>query len=63
MSSSRTPQSRSRPLLTGDARPLNFLSARYETAFGTDITERVKRHFRAEGVRTAGELEWAAQTA
>ncbi|MEL6346038.1 MAG: mechanosensitive ion channel domain-containing protein [Myxococcota bacterium] len=31
---------------------------RYETAFGTDITERVKRAFREEGVRTAGEIEW-----
>lgn len=31
---------------------------RYETAFGTDVTERVKRHFRVHGIRTAGELEW-----
>ncbi|NOY26357.1 MAG: mechanosensitive ion channel [Oligoflexia bacterium] len=32
---------------------------RYEVAFGTDITERVKRAFRAAGIRTAGEREWA----
>ena len=31
---------------------------RYETAFGTDVTERVKRHFRDENIRTAGEIEW-----
>lgn len=31
------------------------LDGRYETAFGTDITERVKRAFREVGVRTAGE--------
>jgi small-conductance mechanosensitive channel len=31
---------------------------RYETAFGTDITERVKRAFQANGIRTAGEMEW-----
>ena len=31
---------------------------RYETAFGTDITERVLRSFRAEGIRTAGQIEW-----
>lgn len=31
---------------------------RYETAFGTDVTERVKRAFRDNGIRTAGELEW-----
>jgi hypothetical protein len=32
---------------------------RYETAFGTDITERVRRAFAAHGIRTAGEIEWA----
>jgi len=31
---------------------------RYETAFGTDVTERVKRAFREQGIRTAGEIEW-----
>ncbi len=31
---------------------------RYETAFGTDVTERVKAAFRSGGIRTAGELEW-----
>lgn len=31
---------------------------RYETAFGTDITERVKRAFKAAGLHTAGEREW-----
>ncbi|MCB9746366.1 MAG: mechanosensitive ion channel [Alphaproteobacteria bacterium] len=31
---------------------------RYETAFGTDVTERVKRAFREHHIRTAGELEW-----
>lgn len=31
---------------------------RYETAFGTDVTERVKRNFKAAGIRTAGEIEW-----
>lgn len=36
---------------------------RYETAFGTDITERVKRAFRAANIRTAGELEWGAREA
>ena len=30
---------------------------RYETAFGTDVTERVKRAFRQHGIRTVGELE------
>jgi len=33
---------------------------RYETAFGTDITEQVKRAFSNQGIRTAGEIEWAA---
>jgi len=33
---------------------------RYETAFGTDVTERVKRAFSAQGIRTAGEIEWRA---
>ena len=32
---------------------------RYETAFGTDVTERVKRAFAEQGIRTAGEIEWA----
>jgi small-conductance mechanosensitive channel len=31
---------------------------RYESAFGTDVHERVKRAFRAAGIRTAGEIEW-----
>jgi len=35
------------------------LDGRYESAFGTDVTERVKRAFRQEGIRTAGEIEWA----
>lgn len=38
------------------------LDGRYETAFGTDIHERVKRAFRERGIRTAGELEWAGNT-
>ncbi len=29
---------------------------RYETAFGTDVTERVKRAFTLRGIRTAGQL-------
>ena len=33
---------------------------RYETAFGTDVTERVKRAFQEQGIRTAGEIEWKA---
>ena len=33
---------------------------RYETAFGTDVTERVKSAFAASGIRTAGEIEWQA---
>lgn len=36
---------------------------RYEVAFGTDVTERVKRAFRRAGIRTAGELEWSARRA
>lgn len=32
------------------------LDGRYETAFGTDITERAKRAFRTAGIRTAGEV-------
>lgn len=36
---------------------------RYETAFGTDVTERVKTAFRTQGIVTAGELEWRASTA
>lgn len=35
------------------------LDGRYETAFGTDIHERVKRAFRRLDIRTAGELEWS----
>lgn len=31
---------------------------RYEVAFGTDVTERVKRAFAARGVRTAGQIPW-----
>jgi small conductance mechanosensitive channel len=31
---------------------------RYESAFATDVTERVKRAFRRLGIRTAGEIEW-----
>ncbi len=34
------------------------LDGRYETAFGTDVTERVLRAFRAESIRTAGQIEW-----
>lgn len=34
------------------------LDGRYETAFGTDVTERVLRAFRAERIRTAGQIEW-----
>ncbi len=33
---------------------------RYETAFGTDVTERVKRAFHEKGIHTAGEIEWRA---
>lgn len=33
---------------------------RFETAFATDVTERVKRAFRAAGIRTAGERLEAA---
>jgi len=33
---------------------------RYETAFGTDVTERVKAAFASGGIRTAGEIEWQA---
>ena len=36
---------------------------RYETAFGTDVTERIKAAFKLNGIRTAGELEWAAEPA
>ena len=36
---------------------------RYETAFGTDVTERVKRAFREQNIRTAGELEWTGMGA
>ncbi|MCA9494858.1 MAG: hypothetical protein KC621_33245, partial [Myxococcales bacterium] len=31
------------------------LDGRYETAFGTDVTARVKRAFREAGLRSAGE--------
>lgn len=34
------------------------LDGRYETAFGTDITERVLRAFRRHHIRTAGQIEW-----
>jgi len=34
------------------------LDGRYETAFGTDITERAKRAFVNAGIRTAGEITW-----
>ena len=34
---------------------------RFETAFGTDISERVKRAFRQHGIRTAGELTRGAE--
>jgi len=34
------------------------LDGRYETAFGTDVHERVKASFRVAGIRTAGEIEW-----
>jgi small-conductance mechanosensitive channel len=33
---------------------------RYETDFGTDVTERVKAAFSESGIRTAGEIEWRA---
>jgi len=33
---------------------------RYETSFGTDVTERVKSAFSEQGIRTAGEIEWLA---
>jgi small-conductance mechanosensitive channel len=36
---------------------------RYETSFGTDVTERVKRAFREQHVQTAGEIEWKASLA
>ena len=36
---------------------------RYETAFGTDVTERVKAAFSATGIKTAGEIEWRAALA
>jgi small-conductance mechanosensitive channel len=36
---------------------------RYETAFGTDVTERVKAAFSSTGIRTAGEIEWSAALA
>jgi len=35
------------------------LDGRYETAFGTDVTERVLRAFRSARIRTAGQIEWA----
>lgn len=35
------------------------LDGRYETAFGTDVTERVLRAFRQTGIRTAGQIEAA----
>lgn len=39
------------------------LDGRFETAFGTDVTERVKRALRQRGIRTAGELEWLRRQA
>jgi len=36
---------------------------RYETAFATDVTERVKHAFKERKIRTAGELEWRAHGA
>ncbi len=34
------------------------LDGRFETAFGTDVNERVLRAFRAAHIRTAGQIEW-----
>jgi small-conductance mechanosensitive channel len=34
------------------------LDGRYETPFGTDVTERVLRAFRSAKIRTAGQIEW-----
>jgi small-conductance mechanosensitive channel len=34
------------------------LDGRFESAFGTDVTQRVKRAFRRCEIRTAGEIEW-----
>ena len=34
------------------------LDGRYESAFATDVSERVLRAFRKHGVRTAGQIEW-----
>ena len=36
---------------------------RYESDFGSDVHERVKRAFRKAGIRTAGEIEWGPQGA
>lgn len=36
------------------------LDGRYERTFRTDVVERVKRAFRAVGLRTVGEIEWGA---
>lgn len=38
------------------------LDGRYERTFRTDVVERVKRAFRAEGIRTAGELDGEPET-
>lgn len=34
------------------------LDGQYESAFASDVTERVLRAFRREGIRTAGQIEW-----
>lgn len=39
------------------------LDGRYESAFGTDVSERVKRAFRRLSIRTAGEIEWRLPSA
>ena len=35
---------------------------RYESAFGSDVHERVKRALRGANIRTAGEIEWGPST-
>lgn len=37
------------------------VDGRYESAFGTDVQERVMRAFRKHGVRTAGQIEWSTE--
>lgn len=34
------------------------LDGRFESAFATDVSERVLRAFRKHGIRTAGQIEW-----